>query len=40
MKMNEVRAADGNNKTLWLNKFLPHQNPYSGLDRVRVVGSK
>lgn len=28
MKMNEVRAADGNNKTLWLNKFLPHQNPY------------
>lgn len=40
MKMNEVRAADGNNKTLWLNKFLPHQKPYSGLDRVRVVGSK
>lgn len=28
MKMNEVRAAGGNNKTLWLNKFLP------GLDRV------
>lgn len=27
--MNEVHAADGNNKTLWLNKFLPHQNPYS-----------
>jgi hypothetical protein len=40
--MNEVRAADGNKKTLWLNKFLPHQNPDSGLDRVRVrvIGSK